>query len=234
MKKKVNVFGKSIPVLAIFVLGIALVSAALVPYLSGLVIGTVTVNQPLELTTDDETAVTWEVLPAVAFGPISQDFVLKNNAGTDVYTIVETNITGMDDTTQVAFSDGTTGTFGEEFETFWVGVDLSDGLVDESVTPTDLSLYCLTTEKGVEFDTDDNYCYWSALNPSTGSTFSGVKDGVFYVQIGDRENPTAIPAGTTMKARMKFQFKINVAPATYTFNTQALTNSSSTDLDGFK
>jgi len=32
MKKKVNVFGKSIPVLAIFVLGIALVSAALIPY----------------------------------------------------------------------------------------------------------------------------------------------------------------------------------------------------------
>jgi len=48
MKKKVNVFGKSIPVLAIFVLGIALVSAALVGYLSGTITGLVTANSPME------------------------------------------------------------------------------------------------------------------------------------------------------------------------------------------
>jgi len=69
MKKKVNVFGKSIPVLAIFVLGIALVSAALVPYLTGLAIfGTVTVDSPMKLTMDritkgtfDNTAGTFDV-----------------------------------------------------------------------------------------------------------------------------------------------------------------------------
>ena len=48
MKKKVNVFGKSIPVLAIFVLGIALVSAALVPYLSNVITGNVIANSPME------------------------------------------------------------------------------------------------------------------------------------------------------------------------------------------
>ena len=49
MKKKVNVFGKSIPVLAIFVLGIALVSAALVPYLSNAITGNVVVDSPFTL-----------------------------------------------------------------------------------------------------------------------------------------------------------------------------------------
>jgi len=49
MKKKVNVFGKSIPVLAIFVLGIALVSAALVPYLSNVITGNVVVDSPMSI-----------------------------------------------------------------------------------------------------------------------------------------------------------------------------------------
>ena len=49
LKKKVNVFGKGIPVFAIVILGIALVGAALAPYLSGMVIGTVTVESPLDI-----------------------------------------------------------------------------------------------------------------------------------------------------------------------------------------
>ena len=48
MKKKVNVFGKSIPVLAIFVLGMAVVSAALLPFF-GQITGNVTVSQGLYL-----------------------------------------------------------------------------------------------------------------------------------------------------------------------------------------
>lgn len=47
LKKKVNVFGKGVPVLAIFVLGIALVSAALVPYISNAVTGNVVVDSPM-------------------------------------------------------------------------------------------------------------------------------------------------------------------------------------------
>jgi len=47
IKKKVNVFGKGIPVLAIFVLGLAVVSAALVGYLSGMVTGEVEVKSPM-------------------------------------------------------------------------------------------------------------------------------------------------------------------------------------------
>lgn len=48
MRKKVNVFGKGIPVLAIFVFGIALVSAALIPYFAQLT-GLVTVDQGLSV-----------------------------------------------------------------------------------------------------------------------------------------------------------------------------------------
>jgi hypothetical protein len=44
LKKKVNMFGKTIPVFAFVILGLALVSAALVPYLSNAVTGNVTVN----------------------------------------------------------------------------------------------------------------------------------------------------------------------------------------------
>ena len=48
MKKKVNVFGKSVPVFAIVLLSVALVSAALVPYLSNMVTGTMKAESPIE------------------------------------------------------------------------------------------------------------------------------------------------------------------------------------------
>ena len=48
LKKKVNVFGKGVPVLAIFVLGIALVSAGLIDYF-GVLTGTVIIDQGLKL-----------------------------------------------------------------------------------------------------------------------------------------------------------------------------------------
>lgn len=49
LKKKVNVFGKGIPVFAIVILGLALVSAALVPYLSNTITGNITVDSPIEI-----------------------------------------------------------------------------------------------------------------------------------------------------------------------------------------
>lgn len=58
MKKKINLFGKGIPVLAIFVLGIALVSAALVPYLSNMITGTVDVDSPIQIQIAEGTAIT--------------------------------------------------------------------------------------------------------------------------------------------------------------------------------
>ena len=47
MKKKVNVFGKSVPVLLLVLLGMGLVSAALIPYW-GTITGFITINAPME------------------------------------------------------------------------------------------------------------------------------------------------------------------------------------------
>ncbi len=49
MRKKVNVFGKTVPVFVLVLLGIGLVSAALVGYLSNTVTGDVTVSSPLQI-----------------------------------------------------------------------------------------------------------------------------------------------------------------------------------------
>ena len=214
MRKKVNVFGKTVPVFVLVLLGIGLVSAALVPYLSGLVIGIVTVNQPLELTTDG-TAVSWNVPPVDAFDPITQNFVLKNNAGTDIYAIVETSITG-NNSPESHFSDDVD--FGEEFEYFDIGIEMPD-----AAKPS-----CTSDGGSIEeAGTSGNfYCYWDA---SYDRSFTGVDSGVYYVQMGDGTTPIG-PTGI-MNGRMKLQFKINVAPALYTFETRALTVEGATDLE---
>jgi len=46
LNKKVNVFGKAVPVFAFVILGLALTSAALVPYLSNVITGNVIVESP--------------------------------------------------------------------------------------------------------------------------------------------------------------------------------------------
>jgi len=54
MKKKVNVFGKKLPVFVLVLLGIGLVSAALVPYLSNMITGSVIVASPMGMSTASE------------------------------------------------------------------------------------------------------------------------------------------------------------------------------------
>lgn len=49
MKKKVSVFGKSIPMFVLALFGIGLVSAALVPYLSNTITGDVDVSSPITI-----------------------------------------------------------------------------------------------------------------------------------------------------------------------------------------
>ncbi len=48
--------------------------------------------------------------------------------------------------------------------------------------------------------------------------------------MGDRLNPTPVPASTTLKGRMKVQFKTDITPALYTFTTQAVTSDGAKDL----
>ncbi len=48
--------------------------------------------------------------------------------------------------------------------------------------------------------------------------------------MGDKSAPTPIGAKETMNGRVKLQFKVNVAPGTYTFESQALNPTDATDL----
>ena len=68
LKKKVNMFGKAIPVFAIAILGMAIITAALVPYLSNAVIGHVTVDYAAEVSLakiDALDATSYTTLPVI-------------------------------------------------------------------------------------------------------------------------------------------------------------------------
>jgi len=147
---------------------------------------------------------TFAVPASNAFNLITKDFVLENKANTEIYAIVETSIT----------SDGLPfdeTEFGEEFVTFEIGIEIPE--------------VACTAGGGDRWESSDSYCYWDA---SYDRHFTGVISGVYYVQMGDGTTP--ILASETMNGRMRLQFNIDVAPATYTFVTQAFTVDSATDL----
>lgn len=202
MNKKYLVFG----LVGLFAL--ALVTAGVVNYLSNTVEEEITVESPLNLTVEEFIVVT-----PYNFEMQTIDFTLKNNAVVEVHTIVETTIIGRNNSGQVDFSDGEA--FGEEFTTLRIGIiipGVEDQTICESVT-------------GDHFA--DGYCYWDA---SYDRSFTGVDDGVYYVQMGDRENPQPIGASQTMEGRMQLQFNTAVTPATYTFTTEAVTIAGARDL----
>jgi len=90
MKKKVSLFGKEFSVLAIVAVAmIGLASAALVPYLSGVITGNAVVSSPITLsgTLNGNHAL---------FGgeDFSKTIIFKNNANTTIDTHAEFTITG--------------------------------------------------------------------------------------------------------------------------------------------
>ena len=95
MKKKVNVFGKSVPVFAIVLLSFALVSAALVPYISNVVTGTFSVEHPFELKISSDNS-TWKDFVALGnvHGGENVTFYLKgqNYLNQELYTSIVTTI----------------------------------------------------------------------------------------------------------------------------------------------
>ncbi len=90
MKKKVNIFGKSIPVLAIFVLSVALVSAALIASW-GTITGNVVVTQGLTVDGEDwDTPIEYsESLTSLDTKQITSGHYLENTA--DMNAIVDLN-----------------------------------------------------------------------------------------------------------------------------------------------
>lgn len=209
LKKKVRIFEKEVSVFLIAIVAmIGLTSAALVPYISGLITGTVSVEQPFTLTLEDGTD-TFAVGPLSAFENITQTFNLTNNAGVPIEAIVESNISG--ETTDFS------STVGEEFEHFWIG--LKDGVINQAACEADGGVW--------EVEGIAGYCYWDA---SFDEPFTGVIDGDYFVQMGSKASPAAIPAGAEIQGRLNFKFKTNVAPDTYTMEIAAVTPEAAQDL----
>ncbi len=190
--------------LAFILMGVfmmAFAAAGLVNYLGETVETEIGVTGPLELTVE-------EFEMPHNFGLQTVDFTLQNTAVVPVYTIVETSITG--DSEDSRFSSENVG---EEFTTLRIGIIIAGVETQElceSVT-------------GDHFE--DGYCYWDA---SYDRSFTGVEDGVYYVQMGDGNVP--IDAGETMQGRMQLQFNVEVEPAIYTFATKPATIDGAKDL----
>ena len=100
MKKKVNVFGKSVPVLVIALMSLALVSAALVPYISNTITGLITVSHPLELKISNDNS-NWvdgsvTILSVVGGETFTYWQQVENNGEIEVITDMTTVITNTE------------------------------------------------------------------------------------------------------------------------------------------
>ena len=187
--------------MALFIMAFA--AAGLVNYLSDTVEKDIAVESPLTLTVENFTVVTPYNFEMQTIG-----FTLKNNAVVDVNTIVETTITGDSDVSEFSSTD-----IGEEFTTLQIGI----------IIPSVETQEACESVTGDYFD--DGYCYWDA---NRDRSFTGVQEGVYYIQMGDGNVP--IEALDTMYGRMRLQFNTAVEPATYTFTTEAVTIDGARDL----
>ncbi|MCH8945492.1 MAG: hypothetical protein IIA85_01045 [Nanoarchaeota archaeon] len=90
MKKKVNVFGKSIPVFVIAFFAMVLVSAALVPYLSNTVFGNVEVKSPISIAITGQSSNV-----VIGTNPESYSASLFGGQGYFIETTLTNNIAGL-------------------------------------------------------------------------------------------------------------------------------------------
>jgi hypothetical protein len=203
MSKKVNVLGKSIPVLAIFILGLALVSAALVPYLSGFVTGTFNVDSPLELILTGDGA-SFSVTSAEAFNLIEKDFTLTNKVSSPVETVIEIVVDGDISTLS--------STIGEEFETFEIG---SNNLLPSQCTGP-----------GARWEASSSYCYWDVKNQIIAPYVAKIIEGDLVYEFGMTDlatkTGTIVNAGNIINGKLRIQFKVNAEPDDYVFTAQAI------------
>jgi len=113
MKKKVNVFGKKLPVFVIALFAIGLVSAALVPYISNTITGNVVIDSPMIMSFDGDN---WGETATKDFGIIyggatfSYKSWSKNQGSIDlnsypIMTIISNNEWVGEEFTYVHFKD---------------------------------------------------------------------------------------------------------------------------------
>ena len=95
---------------------------------------------------------------------------------------------------------------GEEFETLLIGLKL----------PVELC----------SGEYSEGYCFWDA---STDKAYTGVVNGDYYVQMGDRSDPTPIQPGQTLDGKLKLRFAHNVV-GYYTISAKAMVPEESKNL----
>ena len=72
---------------------------------------------------------------------------------------------------------------------------------------------------GIDWNIDgEEYCYWDV---KTDKAYTGIVEGVYYVQMGDRENPQPIEVGQTLNGRLKLRFA-NALIGQYTLEAEAV------------
>ena len=174
-KKKKSFFKSKLFLFAILpIFFIMVVTAALTGFLSNTITWNGNVENPLVLIGAFESIVPHEM------NTIST--TLENKASYDIDTIVEVSIEATDE------GDSFGDPFGGEFETLAIGI----AIVDEP-TCTSSPLYGDFYEGG--------YCYWDS---TTDRHFTGIVDGIYYVQMGDGSVP--ILAEETLHGRLKIRF----------------------------
>ena len=122
--KKIKVFGKGIPVFAIAILGLALVSAALLSYY-GTITGSAVVSQSVKLNNGDyNTPITWSKSFVAGESVVNCSFNLKNHAGVEAPIMFGTTCRNT-----AGFDDGTRNEVLIDWATF--SNDRCDGIVTE-------------------------------------------------------------------------------------------------------
>ena len=174
-KKKKSFFKSKLFLFAILPLfTILLVTAAWTGVLSNVITWNDEVKSPLVLTGDFESIVPHEMNVI--------NTTLENKASYDIDTLVEVSFNATNE------GDSFGDPFGGEFETLAIGISITD-----EPTCTSSPLYGDFYEEG--------YCYWNA---NYDRHFTGIVDGIYYVQMGDGSVP--ILAGETLHGRLQLRF----------------------------
>ncbi len=206
LKKKVNVFGKGIPVFAIVLLGLALVSAALVPYF-GKITGLVTLSQSVlfdgediddvPTITEDMTGVAGEIFR-------KDDHNLENNA--DTWILVDVALVST------CPPDGGTDCAGFTVYPEFKLVPTNDGIWDQNIGDEDDVHFYFGDKAWSEFtDVSFNYNITAGLSERVPHVNAWLRSGDEEIQIttwkGGSPDPTLLD-GTATYEKSKF-VKIN-------------------------
>ncbi len=191
-KKKKSFFKSKLFLFAILpIFFIMLVTAALTGFLSNVITWNGNVENPLVLTGDFESIAPHEMNII--------DTTLENKASYDINTIVEVSIEATDE------GDSFGDPFGGEFETLAIGLIIL-GVGDNAK--------CITATGDFY---EDGYCYWDSI---TDRHFTGIVDGIYYVQMGDGSVP--ILAGETLYGRLQLRFS-EFALGNFSIDVKAVT-----------